>query len=95
MTAAGRVPGRRSDFRALGEWRRVRRVVLARDGRRCRVRLLGCRGVANEVDHIVPVADGGARLDPANLRASCGWCNKHRTGAGVARGTTVFHVGTQ
>ena len=34
-------------------------------------------------DHVVPVAHGGALLDPANGRAACSYCNGSR-GAGRA-----------
>jgi 5-methylcytosine-specific restriction endonuclease McrA len=39
------------------------------------------------VDHIIPLAHGGARLDPANLRAACSHCNAS-LGARVVRPTT-------
>ena len=63
-------------------WRRLRLAVLQRDGYQCQVRLsprctpnlLAARGIAT-VDHITALADGGARLDPANLRAACRACN--------------------
>jgi 5-methylcytosine-specific restriction endonuclease McrA len=48
----------------------VRREVLMRDGGICIVAGPTCRGRATSVDHIVPVSLGGARLDPANLRAA-------------------------
>ena len=60
------------------QWRRVRLVVLERDGWRCRIRGPKCTGDADEVDHIVPVEAGGSRLDMANLRAACGTCNRGR-----------------
>ena len=59
-------------------WSAVRLVVLERDGWRCRLELEGCTGVAEHVDHIVPLSEGGARLDPLNLRASCASCNLRR-----------------
>ena len=34
---------------------------------------------ANEVDHIQPIAEGGARLDPANLRPLCKPCHSRHT----------------
>lgn len=52
-------------------WRRVRLVVLDRDDWTCRY----CRRPARTVDHVVPVVQGGAKLDPANLVAACGSCN--------------------
>ena len=68
-------------------WRRVRLLVLQRDGYRCRINGPKCETVGNEADHIIPIADGGRRLDMNNLRASCKPCNsgrasrqKHREG---------------
>ncbi len=64
---------------------RLRAYVFARDGGHCRVRMAGvcqhapgCRGCAEEVDHIIPRHMGGAVLDPSNCRASCRPCNRGR-----------------
>lgn len=39
-----------------------------------------CNGMpAEEVDHIVPIEEGGERLDHANLQSLCGACHKHKT----------------
>lgn len=59
-------------------WRRVRLVVLERDAWRCKIKGPRCTGVATEVDHIVQLIDGGALLDPDNLRAACRRCNRGR-----------------
>jgi 5-methylcytosine-specific restriction protein A len=59
-------------------WRIVRRAILERDGHVCQIRGQRCTGVATHVDHIVPAADGGAWLDPTNLRAACQTCNLER-----------------
>jgi 5-methylcytosine-specific restriction protein A len=67
-----------SDEYSTGRYRRLRLEVLDRDGRRCQIRGPQCRGEATQVDHIVPVADGGAMFDPANCRAACSWCNTWR-----------------
>ena len=61
------------------EWRKVRRQILARDGYRCQIGDTTCTKHATEVDHIIPIADGGPRLDPTNLRASCSQCNAARS----------------
>jgi 5-methylcytosine-specific restriction endonuclease McrA len=37
---------------------------------------------ATTVDHVVPLVDGGARLDPKNLVAACSRCNSSRGGVG-------------
>lgn len=71
------------------QWRRVRLVILERDGRMCQIRGPRCQVDANEVDHIVPWRAGGALYDPDNLRAACGNCNKRRARrdvVGAARG---------
>jgi 5-methylcytosine-specific restriction protein A len=62
-------------------WAAVRAFVLERDGHLCRVRGPRCTGTATTCDHIVPVIDGGALHDPANLRASCARCNFGHRGA--------------
>lgn len=67
---AGRVYGH--------DWRKVRAAVLERDGGVCQIRGPECQGTADQVDHVVPVGYGGARLDPANLRAACRTCNGGR-----------------
>ena len=59
-------------------WQQVRLVVLDRDQHHCQLQLAGCTGHATHVDHIVPLSEGGARLDPDTLRASCRPCNLRR-----------------
>lgn len=58
-----------------GRWLTLRKLVLARDHYLCQVQLPGCKTRANEVDHIVGLAQGGAWLDPDNCRAACKSCN--------------------
>lgn len=57
-------------------WRRVRLEVLRRDAYRCQL----CGAYGTHADHIVSLADGGARLDMANLRCLCARCNTSRGG---------------
>lgn len=59
-------------------WRQVRALVLARDGYQCQIKGPRCTGVADTVDHIVALKDGGAMYDPAGLRAACLRCNAGR-----------------
>ena len=50
-------------------------LVLARDDYRCRMPTVDgseCGAVATTADHVVPIAEGGALWDPANMRAACG-----------------------
>lgn len=56
-------------------WRRVRLLVLQRDGWCCH----WCGRAADTADHLVPLAAGGDRLDPANLVAACRSCNSARS----------------
>ena len=63
--------------RAIGtqEWKKLRLVVLARDGYVCYV----CGGGdANQVDHIYPRSKGGAAFDPLNCAAICRPCNMRK-----------------
>lgn len=66
------VERRRSPYDA--DWELVRRFVLERDQHRCH----WCGKPANTVDHVQALADGGSRLDPANLVAACKPCNSRR-----------------
>lgn len=55
-------------------WMHLRGLILDRDNHRCQMRRPGCTDVATQVDHIVPVVDGGDS-HPDNLRAACAPCN--------------------
>lgn len=46
--------------------------------------LEGLTGIACEVDHMIPVSDGGLTTE-ANLWLVCGPCNKHKSGRTSAR----------
>lgn len=70
------------------DWRAVRSLVLARDRHTCRY----CHRTAKTVDHVVPLAEGGARLDPNNLVACCLRCNSKRGGATRRPGGVGGHV---
>lgn len=54
-------------------WRALRADVLRRHPR------CACGSKATEVDHLVAIRDGGARLDPKNLRTMCKPCHSRRT----------------
>jgi 5-methylcytosine-specific restriction endonuclease McrA len=58
------------------DWRKIRAAVLQRDDHACQ----WCGAPAKTVDHIIPLAVGGARLDPRNLAAACLRCNSSRGG---------------
>lgn len=61
-----------------GPWKRIRLEILTRDGGRCQIGGPNCTGHADQVDHIVPLEQGGAPYDHANLRAACRRCNVGR-----------------
>lgn len=67
-----------SELYRSAAWKKIRKLVLERDGYRCRIRGKRCTVVATEVDHIVPLIMGGAPLDLGNLRAACAKCNRGR-----------------
>ena len=53
-------------------WRVVRRLVLKRDGYRCRA----CHKAGRlEVDHVIPVVQGGAWWDTEGLQSLCRSCH--------------------
>lgn len=59
-------------------WRTLRAYVLKRDGHVCRIGLPGCTDLADQVDHITPLAMGGDKYSEANCRAACRACNLAR-----------------
>lgn len=67
-------------------WRRLRALVLDRDGHSCQLPVEGghagnggptCGAFATHVDHVVPRKLGGSD-HPSNLRAACAPCNLRR-----------------
>jgi 5-methylcytosine-specific restriction protein A len=62
------------------DWRKVREQALVRDKRLCVACLAGDYvTAASEVDHIVPLHRGGARLALANLMSLCHDCHAAKT----------------
>ena len=57
-------------------WGGLRRTVL-REQPWCSTP--GCRRMATEVDHIVPIREGGAQWDRANLQGLCTPCHSSKT----------------
>lgn len=56
------------------QWRKVRDAFLARHP------LCECGQGASIVDHVVPINQGGRRLDESNLRSVCTACHAAMTG---------------
>jgi 5-methylcytosine-specific restriction endonuclease McrA len=59
-------------------WQAIRPGILNRDNHTCQIAGPGCTTQATDVDHIIPLNEGGQRLDPTNLRAACTHCNSSR-----------------
>lgn len=66
------------------DWQRCRLAVLGREPF-CRLCAAKDRvSAATLVDHIIPLADGGERLDDSNLQPLCVECHAIKTGADLA-----------
>jgi len=81
---APRAPDERGSAASRGydaRWRRVRLMKLAADPLCEMHRRAGAVVPATLVDHIVPIAEGGARLDMANLQSLCRNCHASKTHA--------------
>ena len=62
------------------EWRKVRVLALKRDFYLCQLCLLvGRTTVALDVDHIIPLTQGGERLNLSNLQSVCRPCHRTKT----------------
>lgn len=72
------MPSRDRGIYSSNAWRKARMIVLERDQWLCQIRGPRCTEIATQVDHIVPVLQGGSKFDPLNLRASCQKCNYSR-----------------
>lgn len=72
-------------------WRRKRDAVMARDKYLCQPCVgYGRLTLADEVDHIVPQAEGGTDAE-SNLQAICRPCHDVKTRAEIARGANRSH----
>lgn len=71
-------------FYMTKEWKRLSGLVKAQE-RACR----RCGGTVDlEVDHITALADGGERLDRANLQVLCRDCHARKTALDVRKRRT-------
>lgn len=61
--------------RLPSDWVSLRKKVLSRDRRLCRLRYKGCITLATEVDHIIAGDDHSME----NLQAVCAWCHKFKS----------------
>lgn len=59
------------EFYNSSAWKRIRKYILDKEPM-CRM----CKDVgADMVDHIVPINQGGSKLDPVNLQPLCNSCH--------------------
>ncbi|WP_394621279.1 HNH endonuclease [Lentzea sp. JNUCC 0626] len=65
---------------STSRWRRVRAAQLARHPDCAR-----CHGPADQVDHVVPLAIGGAKYDPANHQSLCADCHRAKSAAELGK----------
>jgi 5-methylcytosine-specific restriction protein A len=67
-------------FRRSAQWKAASKAQLRREPT-CR----RCGQPADDVDHVVSLSDGGARLDPGNLQSLCRPCHNRKTAGDRAR----------
>jgi 5-methylcytosine-specific restriction endonuclease McrA len=64
-----------ADFYGSGAWKKLRGMFI-----RANPACADCGRAANVVDHIVPIRDGGPRLDMANFQSLCHKCHNAKRG---------------
>ncbi|WP_313546448.1 HNH endonuclease signature motif containing protein [Corynebacterium sp.] len=74
---------RRTRKRGVPKW--LRQTIMRRAGGQCEKRGPNCAGKATQVDHIIPVAEGGEDT-VANCEATCDPCHDPKTQEEAARG---------
>lgn len=90
MRTARPAPKTADPFYLSPEWRKLVARLIAKRGRRCEVRGPKCsddgRGTVRLIgDHIHERKDGGAELDPSNIRLTCTACHNAKTAQERAR----------
>lgn len=66
------------DIRSTRKWRAFRKQILDRDPL-CQLRLEGCTGASQEVDHVIPLSEGGSPYSPGNCVGACRYCNRRKS----------------
>lgn len=88
---SGNFVSNRQGPRSRGVSDKLRRVIMKRDDRRCQIGGEHCVFTATEVDHIVPVFEGGGD-ERENLRAVCSPCHAVKTQEEAQRARARFSV---
>ena len=77
------------DFYQSPEWRALKASVIAERGRVCEGIDVPAHGVPTterlHCDHRIELADGGAKLDPANIVLLCVPCHNRKTAASARK----------
>lgn len=90
----------RDKFYKSARWLKLRSWFMALEpeenpGLRCGPVCWGCKGNglirrATEVDHIVPIAEGGSPTEPENLQSLCKPCHSAKTRTEMNKNRMVF-----
>jgi 5-methylcytosine-specific restriction enzyme A len=88
-----KVPVKRADpFYLTPAWRSLMTDIIKQRGRQCQeCGRINCRIFG---DHIIELKDGGAELDPANIKLLCGMCHSRKTAARRADRASHHFVAT-
>lgn len=78
-------PKTADSFYLSPEWRKLVASLIEARGRRCEAPDCGRSNCRIFGDHVRELADGGAPLDPDNVRLLCGSCHTRKTIAARAR----------
>lgn len=70
----------RHRFYGTSQWRRLRDYYITRHPLCAECLRQGLTTPAVIVDHIIPIADGGAELDESNLQSLCAACHNRKHG---------------
>jgi 5-methylcytosine-specific restriction enzyme A len=81
------MPAWTTTYQVPKDWPHRRNTIFKRAGRQCEVVTNGvrCDAVATQVDHIIPLAEGGTH-DLTNLAAICAGCHKVKSKTERLRG---------
>lgn len=75
LTPAAMTP---AAIRRTQRWRKLAARVVVEEPL-CRLNLVGCTGLSQTGDHIIPLAEApGLAFERWNVQGACAWCNSQR-----------------
>jgi 5-methylcytosine-specific restriction enzyme A len=83
-----RYPTASGTFHRTAQWKRLRKLALARDHRECQMRGPRCTGTADTVDLIIPWHRGGVP-ELFNVQSACRSCHQLKTAAEATAAATA------